>query len=222
MKQEAHVPSFFTHLASMTFFSLVASLITLGILSFIFLRTSPDVVSRFGFFLFFAILSFALIIPASMHVRSYHAFPCMTGMMIGMTIGMIAGVLSGFYVGATNGMFYGSVTGILIGIGFGVWNGNCCGVMGIMEGIMAGFMGGLMGGMTALMLLNDHLMAMSILVFCISLAIIGGLHYLILHEGPRLERRTHKGTWHIILLSILLTLLTFLMIVFGPRGGVFA
>ena len=166
--------------------SLIASTFTFFILYFMFLQQYLDL-SRHGFFLFFTLLSFALIIPAVRQVRAYHSFTCMGGMMIGMTAGMLAGFLTGFYIGATNGMFIGSLAGMAAGILFGVWLGSCCGIMGFLEGIMAGFMGGLMGAMTSVMLFNDHLRAATVIIFLIRSVILIGLKYMIYLETRELK-----------------------------------
>ena len=201
-------------LVKTTFVSLCTSFITLGILYFLVLQYVENFISRYGFFIFFSLFSYALILPSTKHVKGYKEFPCMSGMMIGMTIGMIAGFLPGFYVAATNGMFYGGTFGMILGILFGVWNGRCCGVMGVMEGIMAGFMGGLMGAMTAFMLLNDHLTYASIIVFFISAIIIYGLNYMIFKESSQLEKEIRNGNFMIILLSFILTVITVLLMVY--------
>ena len=124
-------------------YSLIASVVTLGALYALKLRTTTGVGEKY-FFLFFAVLSYALILPSMRQVHAYRELPCMAGMMVGMTTGMLAGFLSGFYIAATNGMFVGSVFGMALGIILGIWNGRCCGIMGAMEGLMAGFMGGLL------------------------------------------------------------------------------
>ena len=108
------------------FYSIFTSVIVIALLYFLKLKNVFDFTDKYGFFLFFAILSYSLIISAVRQVKVYHEFPCMSGMMIGMTIGMIAGFLSGFYVGATNGMFTGGVFGMLVGICFGIYTGKCC------------------------------------------------------------------------------------------------
>jgi len=204
------------------FVSLVASFVIIGIFYFLSFRYIEGFVSKYGFYLFFAVLSYALILPSIVYVRAYKEFGCMSGMMIGMTIGMVAGFLSGFYVGATNGMFWGSVFGMTIGIFFGIWIGRCCGIMGIMEGIMAGFMGGLMGAMTAIMMFNDNLKAAGIIVFVISVSILFGLNYMIYGETREMQRQHNDDEFFIIFWSILLTTLTLIMIVFGPRSVLFS
>lgn len=205
------------------FTSLVTSFVILGIFYYLGLQYIEDFLLKYGFYLFFSVLGYATILPSIRHVRAYREFACMSGMMIGMTIGMVAGFLAGFYVGATNGMFVGSVFGMVIGIFFGVWNGKCCGVMGAMEGIMAGFMGGLMGAMTAVMMLNDNLMAAGVIVFIVSAVIIFGLNYMIYKETneAKMERKHKDDEFFIIFWSILLTAITTWIIVFGPRSALF-
>ena len=203
------------------FVSLVTSFAIFGILYYLSLRYIENFIPRYGFYLFFAILSYALILPSVRYIRAYKEFGCMSGMMIGMTIGMVAGFLSGFYVGATNGMFVGSIFGMTLGIILGIWNGKCCGVMGAMEGIMAGFMGGLMGAMTAVMMLNDNLKAAAVILFLISGAILFGLNYMIYKETREIKRMHKDDEFFIILFSLILTIITMWIIVLGPRSLLF-
>jgi hypothetical protein len=200
------------------FVSLITSFIVLAILYFFKLKYIENFIPKYGFYLFFIILSYSIILPSLIHVRAYKTLPCMTGMMIGMTIGMISGFLSGFFVASTNGMFFGSIFGMIIGITFGISMGKCCGIMGIMEGMMAGFMGGLMGAMTAFMLLNDHLKTTSIIVFAVSSVILIGLHYMIYKETIEMERKHKDSLLFTISWSFLLTVITILIMVFGPRS----
>ena len=203
------------------FISLLTSFVFLGALYFLRFRYIENFIPKYGFYLFFAILSYALIMPSIRQVRAYKEFPCMSGMMIGMTIGMMAGFLSGFYVGATNGMFYGSIFGILVGMFFGIWNGKCCGVMGVMEGMMAGFMGGLMGGMTAIMMFNDNLKAAGIILFIASSIILVGLNFMIYNETREAERKHKDSELFVIFLSFVLTSITTWIMVSGPRSVLF-
>ncbi|MEK6840646.1 MAG: hypothetical protein AABX79_01705 [Nanoarchaeota archaeon] len=205
------------------FISLASSFIVLAILYFVRLRYISDFVPKYGFYLFFAILSYSLILLSVRHIRAYREFACMSGMMIGMTIGAIAGILPGFFIGATNGMFWGSVVGISSGILFGAWNGKCCGIMGVMEGIMAGFMGGLMGGMTAVMMINDNLRAAAVVIFLIAATILFGLNYMIYREAREnsMERKHQDGEFFTIFWSFLLTVITTWFMVFGPRSLLF-
>ena len=203
------------------FISLITGALTLGVLYFIKLKNVADFIPKYGFFLFFDILSYALVIPAVRQVRAYREFACMSGMMIGMTIGMIAGFLPGFFVGATNGMFYGSVFGMIIGISLGIWTGKCCGIMGVMEGTMAGFMGGLMGAMTAIMMINDSLKAAGIVVFAVSAFIVFGLNYMIYFEMKENEKQLKEDNFITILLSFALTIITTWLVVYGPRSALF-
>lgn len=201
------------------FASLLTSFIVLGILYFFRFKNIENFIPKYGFFLFFAVLSYALLIPAIKQIRAYRELPCMSGMMVGMTTGMIAGFLPGFYVASTNGMFVGSLFGMFVGISLGIWNGKCCGVMGVMEGTMAGFMGGLMGAMTAFMLLNDNLKATSVIVFIIGGIILFGLNYLIYKETREHETKHKESHFFDIFISFVLTILTSWLIVFGPRTG---
>jgi len=204
------------------FLSLLTSFITLGILYYLKLKYVSDFIPKYGFALFFAILSYSFILPAIRQVRAYKEFPCMSGMMIGMTLGMIAGFLPGFFIGSTNGMFYGSIFGMAIGILFGTWAGSCCGVMGFMEGIMAGFMGGIMGAMTSVMMLNDNLKFAGIIVFIISGVILIGLKYMVFAESRTLKRKHKDSEMFIISWSFILTIITTWLMVFGPRSGLFS
>ncbi len=203
------------------FYSLLTSFIFLGIVYFLKLKTIQDFMPKYGFFLLFSALSFALITPAIRQVRAYKEFPCMSGMMIGMTMGMVASFLSGFYVASTNGMFIGGFFGVAIGITLGIWNGRCCGVMGSMEGIMAGFMGGLMGAMTSFMLLNDNLKIAGVLVFAISAVIMIKLNYMIFTETKESERQRQEDHLFTSILTFVLIAITTWLIVYGPRSGIF-
>src|SRR3990172_9168875 len=173
------------NLVKTVFISLLTSFALLAFFYMFKLRYVENFIPKYGFFLFFAILSYSLILPSVKHVKIYREFACMSGMMIGMTIGMISGFLAGFYIGSTNGMFIGSVFGMSLGIFLGIWNGKCCGIMGTLEGIMAGFMGGLMGSMTALMMFNDNLKYMAVLVFLVSGITLFGLNYIIYKETKK-------------------------------------
>lgn len=198
--------------------SLVTSFITLAIMYYLNLSDIENFVPKYGFFIFFSILSYAIVLPSIRQVRAFKKFPCMTSMMIGMTIGMMIGFLIGFYVGATNGMFWGSVFGMSVGILLGVWNGHYGGVMGAMEGMMAGFMGGLMGAMTAVMMFNDNLLAAGVIMFAICGTILMGLNYMLFKETINEDRIHTEDNWFTIVFSFLLTLATTWFIVFGPRS----
>src|SRR3989338_4553265 len=188
------------------FYSLLTSFIFLSVVYFLKLKTIQDFIPKYGFYLFFSALSFALITPAIRQVRAYKEFPCMSGMMIGMTTGMIASFLSGFYVASTNGMFIGGFFGVAIGITLGILNGKCCGVM---------------GAMTAFMLLNDHLKIAGVLVFAISAIIMIKLNYLIFTETKESERQKQEDHFFTIGLTAILMAITTWLIVYGPRGGIF-
>jgi len=200
-------------------YSLITSFIVLVILYFIKFKDVDNFMGKYGVLFLLIIISYSLILSTIRQIRAYKEFSCMSGMMIGMTIGMVAGFLAGFFVGATNGMFFGSMFGIIIGIMLGMWNGYCCGIMGIMEGIMAGFMGGLMGAMSSVMMINDHLIAASIIVTFVCSIILIGLSYMIHKETIERERQHKESHLFTIVSSTILTIITSLFIVLGPRGG---
>lgn len=202
-------------------YSIVTSVVVLGIFWMIELQFIENFLPRYGYFIFFAVLSYAFLIPAIQHVRAYKQFSCMTGMMIGMTLGMVAGFLGGLYIGSTNGMFIGGVFGMALGIVIGAWTGSYCGVMGFMEGIMAGFMGGLMGAMTAVMLLNDHLKLATGIIFVITTVILISLNYLIYGETRDHDSYNSLHPLFIIGSSTLLNTLTLLIMVWGPKSPLF-
>jgi hypothetical protein len=202
-------------------FSVLSSLIVFFVLySFIF-KNVYGFLGKFGPAVFFSILSYAILIPAMYQVKTYKKLPCMSGMMVGMTLGMISGFLIGFFVASTNGMFYGGVFGMVVGIILGVVTGRASGIMGVMEGMMAGLMGGWMGAMTSIMLLNDHLFAAGIIIFVVSLIIMVGLNYMIYKEmkDAKISQASLIG---LICVNLVLSVLTILMIVYGPRGGLLA
>ena len=203
------------------FYSLVTSFIVIGVLYLLILKNVTNFIPKYGFYLFLAAVSYALILPAIRQVRAYKQFACMAGMMIGMTAGMVAGFMSGYFIGATNGMFIGSVFGMIIGSLLGIWMGSCCGVMGMMEGIMAGFMGGLMGGMTAVMLLNDHLKLATVIISIFTAIISIGLNYMIFFEMKENERQKEEDHRITIAITFVLIILTTWLMVFGRRSLLF-
>ena len=203
-------------------YSLITSFVILAIMYFVRFRDIENFMGKYGYFLFFAAISYSLIIPTIRQVRAYKQCACMTGMMIGMTIGMVAGFLAGFYIASTNGMFVGSIFGMIIGITLGIWmGGSCCGVMGFMEGIMAGFMGALMGAMTAFMLLNDNLKIITPIIFLVSAVILLSLNYMIYNEMKNEQRQRREDHFWTMAISFVLTLVTAWLMVFGPRTGIF-
>ncbi|MDO8460015.1 MAG: hypothetical protein Q7S74_02820 [Nanoarchaeota archaeon] len=203
-------------------YSLVTSFIVIGILYFLVLKNVTNFIPKYGFYLFLAAISYALILPVMRQVRAYKQFGCMSGMMIGMTVGMIAGFMSGYFIGATNGMFIGSVFGMIFGSFLGIWMGSCCGIMGMMEGVMAGFMGGLMGAMTSVMLLNDHLKLATIIMSIFTAVISISLNYMVFFEMKESERQKKEDYSMTIIITFILMILTTWLMVFGPRSALFS
>ncbi len=208
-------------LVKTVFYSLLTSFVLLGLLYYFRFRYITDFLPKYGLYLFFAVLSYALIVPTVRQIRAYKNMACMSGMMVGMTTGMMTGFLTGYFVGATNGMFVGGLFGIAVGIILGVWMGSCCGTMGFMEGIMSGFMGGWMGAMTSVMLLNDNLKIASVIIFFVCAAIMISLNYMIYLEFRESERQRHEDNFITILFSLILTSLTIWIMVYGPRSALF-
>jgi len=204
------------------FYSLITSAIVFAILYFSRLKLIENFIPKYGFYIFFLVLSYAFIVPTIKQIRAYKQMACMSGMMIGMTVGMMAGFLAGYLIGATNGMFMGGVFGMTVGIVLGIWMGSCCGVMGIMEGIMAGFMGGWMGAMTAVMLIADNLKLASVIIFLVCVIIFLSLNYMIYLETKESERQKNEDQLIIIITSAVLISITLLIMVFGPRSGLFS
>ena len=204
------------------FYSLITSFIVLGVLYFFKFKYIENFIPKYGFYLFFAVLSYALLVPTIRQIRAYKQMACMSGMMVGMTIGMMAGFLAGYFVGATNGMFIGGIFGMTVGIILGIWNGSCCGVMGFMEGIMAGFMGGWMGSMTAVMLINDNLKLASVIIFGVCAVILVSLNYMVYLETKESERQRREDHFITIMISFILTLITSWIVVYGPRSPLFS
>jgi len=203
------------------FYSLVTSFIVIGILYLLILKNVTNFIPKYGFYLFLAAISYALILPTVRQVRAYKHFNCMSGMMIGMTAGMVVGFMSGYFIGATNGMFIGGVFGMIVGTVLGVWTGSCCGVMGFMEGIMAGFMGGLMGAMTSVMLLNDNLKLATIIISIFTAIISISLNYMIFFEMKENERQKKEDHSMTIVITFVLIIVTTWLMVFGPRSTLF-
>jgi len=201
------------------FYSLLTSFATLGLLYLIMPDIIESSIPKYGFFIFFAAIGIALILPSIRQVRAHKQFSCMSGMMIGMTDGMVAGFLLGYIIGATNGMFIGGVFGMVIGSVLGIWMGSCCGVMGFMEGIMAGFMGGLMGAMTSVMLLNDNLKLATIIIVIFLGIISFSLNYMIFLETKDRDRQLKESQKSVIVITFILMILTLLVMFFGPRSA---
>jgi len=204
------------------FYSLITSFIVLGVLYFFKFKYIENFIPKYGFYLFFAVLSYALLVPTIRQIRAYKQMACMSGMMVGMTIGMMTGFLAGYFVGATNGMFIGGIFGMTVGIILGIWNGSCCGVMGFMEGIMAGFMGGWMGSMTSVMLINDNLKLASVIIFGVCAVILVSLNYMVYLETKESERQRREDHFITIMISFILTLITSWIVVYGPRSPLFS
>src|SRR3989344_5547426 len=71
------------------FISLAVSFAIFGMFYFFRLKYIENFIPKYGFYLFFAVLSYALILPSIRYVRAYKEFPCMSGMMAGLMGGLM-------------------------------------------------------------------------------------------------------------------------------------
>ncbi len=172
-------------------------------------------------FLFYTGISSVVVVAAMAHYHSHRLqFTCMEGMMTGMTIGMMAGFLFGGVVGATNGMFVGSVFGMAVGIITGAYCGKCCGIMGVMEGMMAGLMGGTMGAMLTIMLLADNLLLFMPILVISCVAILAGLTYMIYNTAGKRASAQLTSFSNFFMVVLLLSVVTAMLMLYGPKGPV--
>ncbi len=156
------------------------------------------------------------------HMSAYRKWmSCANGMMVGMTTGMASGYMVGAILGATNGMFIGSVGGMAVGIAIGLALGRFCGIMGAMEGVMAGLMSGTMGAMTTVMMINDNVIAFMYILVGVCALTIGGLSYMMFREAGPAPRAGFSGGFAVFAwMSIALSAMMLLVIIYGPKSGV--
>ena len=89
------------------FISLISSLAVLVLAWVVRLRFIEGFWSDYGLLTGYAVLTYALLVPAMRQIRAYGQFACMTGMMIGMTLGMMGymeGIMAGFMGGIMGAM----------------------------------------------------------------------------------------------------------------------
>ncbi len=170
----------------------------------------------------FVVLTAVMSVYSLFHMETYRkGMSCQNGMMVGMTSGMASGYMVGAVIGATNGMFVGSVAGTAIGIAIGLGLGRYSGIMGAMEGIMAGLMAGTMGAMTAVMLLNDNLLAFLYILSGLCMVMVGGLSYMMFREaGPAPSAASRAGFGRFAGLSAALSAMMAVIMLFGPRAAI--
>ena len=82
-------------------------------------------------------------------------------------------------------------------------------------------MGGLMGAMSAVMMINDHLKVIGVIVFIIGLVILLCLNYMVYIESRNIDRKIKENQFITIVLSFILTIVTVVVMVFGPRSALF-
>ena len=201
---------------------LVLSILT--VFSYVgFLKTIPNFLSIYGWWIFYLILTITTISVGVWHYYAYRAkMTCMIGMMIGMTFGMQTGMMLGAVIGATNGFFVGCMVGMLVGVAIGAITGKCCGVMGVMEGMMAGLMGGTMGAMITVMMFSDHLLWFMPFYMIINMIIVAGLSYMLYEEVVEGNQEVVKQPFSFTILASLAVIVMFVVTVimlYGPRSA---
>ena len=190
---------------------------------FSLLKNIPDFTANYGWWMFYLIISIAVVAIGMWHYYAYNAkVTCMVGMMIGMTFGMQTGMMIGAIIGATNGFFVGALSGMLIGTAVGSITGKCCGVMGVMEGMMAGVMGGTMGPMISVMMFSDNLLIFMPFYMIINIIIVLGLSYMLFEEVVEHNAMIKKEPLDFMTLAsicvVIATALAALM-VYGPSSS---
>jgi copper chaperone CopZ len=189
------------------------------------LKTIPDFLSRYGWWMLYATIAVVSVASAIWHMRAYRArVTSMVGMMIGMTFGMQTGMMLGTIVAATNGLIMGGMTGMLVAVAVGIYNGRCCGIMGVLEGMMAGVMGGLMGSMIGTMFSVNHILWLMPFFFLINVIIMWGLSYMLFEEvvEERKAQRTPTPFLTFFSYCFIATGLLTALIVYGPKTGIAA
>ncbi|RJQ22259.1 cation transporter [Candidatus Woesearchaeota archaeon] len=193
---------------------------------FTFLKSVPDFLAKYAWWILYIDVSVVSIGAAIWHIKSYKTnVTSMVGMMIGMTFGMQTGMMLGTIIAATNGLFVGGIAGMVLAVGVGFYNGRCCGIMGIMEGMMAGVMGGVMGSMIGAMFRVDNILWFMPAFTIINVFIMWGLSYMLFEEVVEHNTTTRKHPvdfstffFACLLASIALNAL----IIYGPRTGIAA
>lgn len=204
-------------------YALLLLLVLEAIAYFQFFASTPDFLSKYGWWIFYTDISVISTGAAIWHLKSYRVkVTTMTGMMIGMTVGMQSGMMIGMVLGATNGMFIGSLVTMILAVGLGWYSGKYGGIMGVLQGMMSGMMGGIMGAMTGVMMLVDNILWFMPLFMLLNVLMMWALSYLLfeeaIEENPKVERvYIDFATFASYCLAATLVLL--LIILFGPRSG---
>lgn len=204
-----------------------SALALVGLLQFIlyqqFFAQEPGFLARYGWWLFYMNISVVALAAVLGYLRAYSLGTShMLGMMISMVVGMQVGTMLGAPLGATNGLFVGSLVGMFTGGLSGFYIGSRCGsTMAIIQGLMSGGMSGTMGAMLIAMMVRDHVLIFMPFFTLANLLILLGFTYLFYEEGveggPCRIRRS-PGFFSLAVISILVTTLMALLMLYGPKG----
>lgn len=189
----------------------------------LFFAQVPGFLLRYAWWLFYMDISVVALAAVLGYLRSYSLCTShMLGMMISMVVGMQVGTMLGAPLGATNGLFVGSLVGMFTGGLSGFYIGSRCGsTMAIIQGLMSGGMSGSMGAMLIAMMVSDHVLIFMPFFTLANLIILLGFTYLFYEEGVeggpcRIRRR--PGFVSFAVISILVTTLMALLMLYGPKG----
>ena len=191
---------------------------------FTFLNQIPNFMIKFGWWIFYLDISIATIAGALWYYATYKGYvSCMASMMIGMTLGMQTGMMLGSVFGAVNGYFIGAMVGMILGTFIGLVTGKAS-IMGMVQGMMSGLMGGTMGAMITVMMYTDHVLYFMPFYMLINVAILAGFVYMYHDEVIKDNKDVVKNKisiWTFILLSVIISIVLLILLVYGPKSILF-
>jgi hypothetical protein len=189
-----------------------------------FLNQIPNFLTKFGWWVLYLDISIATIAGALWYYASYKGYvSCMASMMIGMTLGMQTGMMLGAVFGAVNGYFIGAMVGMILGTVIGLITGRAF-IMGMVQGAMSGLMGGTMGAMITVMMYTDHVLYFMPFYMFINVAILAGFVYMyhdeVIKDNKEVVKK-HIGIFTLTLVSVIVSVLLFALMVYGPKSILF-
>jgi len=191
---------------------------------FLFLNQIPNFLIKFGWWIVYLDISVATIAGALWYYASYQGYvSCMASMMIGMTLGMQTGMMLGSVFGAVNGYFIGAMVGMILGTLIGLITGKAS-IMGMLQGAMSGLMGGTMGAMITVMMFTDHVLYFMPFYMFINIAILAGFVYMyhdeVIKDNKELVIK-NIGIFSFTLLSVIVSVVLFSLMIYGPKSILF-
>jgi hypothetical protein len=191
---------------------------------YLFLNQIPNFLIKFGWWMLYLDISIVTIAGALWYYASYKGYvSCMASMMIGMTLGMQTGMMLGSVFGAVNGYFIGAMIGMMLGTVIGLITGKAS-IMGMLQGMMSGLMGGTMGAMITVMMYTDHVLYFMPFYMTINVAILAGFVYMYHDEVIKDNKEIVKkkiGLFAFTLLSVVVSVLLLMVLVYGPKSILF-